>query len=299
VLPYRVGIANTEDARRVLDSLKALGVDFVKIRTVASPDAFYAILREARRVGLRVDGHPPSGVSLATASDSGQRTIEHGFFPPLNRIPEGQRDSLYARFAKNGTWYTPTLTVSRAVLLSGDSANKLIFGPRARELDERLRYASPWLLGWWRMQVEERMQDTSSPRAALFQAAYQSSADDVRRMHAAGVNLLAGTDAGSVLVYPGFGLHEELRLLVADAGLSPKDALYSATAAPARLFGLDATLGTVAVGKLADIVLLDADPLADIRNTRRIFAVVQAGRVFDRAALDALLGSVRDAVRKP
>jgi imidazolonepropionase-like amidohydrolase len=148
------------------------------------------------------------------------------------------------------------------------------------------------------MQVDERMTDTSSVRASLGQMAYQSSADDVRRMHALGVKILAGTDAGSVLVYPGFGLHEELRLLVADGGLSPQAALASATIAPARFFGLEKTLGTVSAGKIADIVLLDANPLADVRNTRRIFAVVQGGRVFDRAALDALLRDVRETVSR-
>ena len=116
-------------------------------------------------------------------------------------------------------------------------------------------------------------------------------------MHDLGVNILAGTDAGSVLVYPGFSLHEELRYLVTDAGLDPRAALWSATIGPARLLGLEPMLGTIAAGKLADVVLLDADPLADIANTRRIFAVVQNGRVFDRRALDALMQDVREASR--
>lgn len=297
VLPYRVGIANEADARRVMDSLAALKVDFVKIRTTASADAFYAILRQARRVGLRVAGHPPTQVSLASISDSGQNTIEHGFFPPLSQFPPARRDSLYQRFVRNGTWYTPTLVVSRVVLLSGDSAVRAIFGDSAIVLDERRRYASPWLLGWWRMQVDERIGDTSSARAGLIRMAYASSVDDVRLMHAAGVNMLAGTDAGSVLVYPGFSLHEELRLWVTEAGLPPKAALWSATVGPARFLGMETTLGSIARGKIADMVLLEADPLADIANTRRIFAVVQAGRLFDRAALDALLREVRDAAR--
>jgi imidazolonepropionase-like amidohydrolase len=115
-------------------------------------------------------------------------------------------------------------------------------------------------------------------------------------MRELGVNILAGTDAGSVLVYPGFALHEELRRLVEDAKLSPRDALWSATIGPARFARLDDRLGPLSAGKIADIVLLDADPLTDIRNTRRIFAVVQAGRLFSRADLDALLAQVRSAV---
>ncbi len=119
VLPYRIGVGDAAEAKRALDSLAALDVDFVKIRTVASPETFFAILREARRVGLTVSGHPPAGVTLATASDSGQSSIEHGFAPFLSQLSAGARDSLYRRFAANGTWYTPTLAVSNAVALSG------------------------------------------------------------------------------------------------------------------------------------------------------------------------------------
>ena len=184
-------------------------------------------------------------------------------------------------------------------MLSGDSAARSIFSPDAIRLDERRAYASPWLLGWWRIQVDERAGDTASTRDAALEAMYQSSASDVHRMHELGVNILAGTDAGSVLVYPGFGLHEELRRLVEDAKLSPRDALWSATVGPARFARLDDRLGTLSAGKIADIVLLDADPLAEIRNSRRIFAVVQAGTLFSRSDLDEILRQVRAAVSSP
>ena len=181
-------------------------------------------------------------------------------------------------------------------MLSGDSAARAIFSDQAIRSDERRAYASSWLLGWWRMQVDERAGDTSSARAAQGVEAYRSSTNDVLQMYKLGVKILAGTDAGSVLVYPGFALHEELQRLVEDASLSPRNALWSATIGPAQFAHLQNRLGTISTGKIADIVLLDADPLANIRNTRRIFAVVQAGRVFSRAALDALLSEVRSAV---
>jgi imidazolonepropionase-like amidohydrolase len=146
------------------------------------------------------------------------------------------------------------------------------------------------------MQVDERIADSASTPAATLEAMYRSSANDVHRMHELGVRILAGTDAGSVLVYPGYALHEELRRLVEDAKLSPRDALWSATVGPAQFARLEDRLGTISAGKIADIVLLDADPLAEIRNTRRIFAVIQAGRLFSRADLDALLAQVRSAV---
>jgi imidazolonepropionase-like amidohydrolase len=181
------------------------------------------------------------------------------------------------------------------VQVSGDSGLQLLFGPDAERRTTEQRYASPWLLGWWRMQLEERARDTSSANAAAGRRAYASNLQDVRGLQDAGVAILAGTDAGSVLVYPGFGLHEELRLLVEEATLTPAEALRAATITPARYFGMEGDLGTVAAGKIADLVLLDADPLSDIKNSRRIVAVVQGGRLLDRAALDALLAS---ALRK-
>lgn len=288
VLPYRMGVADSADARRAIDSLVKLGVDFVKIRTVASPQSYAAILREAKRAGLTVVGHSPGVVSITAAAIAGQRTIEHAFLPPTSTMSDSARAALYAAFATNETWYTPTLTVSRSVLIDRDSSERLIWPRAGMPVDSAQRYASDWLLGWWRMQVDERTNVNDSTRATN-QRAYRSSAADVRAMQNAGVGILAGTDAGSVLVYPGFSLHEELRLLVEDAGLTTREALVAATIAPAKLFAMESQLGTIAAGKLADIVLLDGDPIASIRNTRRISAVIAGGRLFDRPALDALL----------
>ena len=295
VLPYRLGVADTEGARRAIDSLVALRVDFVKIRTTATPEAYFAILREARRAGLKVSGHQPSVASVPMAIDSGQTDIEHAIGPPLSRLSAAARDSIYRKFVDKGAWYTPTLVVSRVVTMPSDSAMKAIFGDDALRVDERRPYASPWLLGWWRMQVEEALRDTSSARVVAALEGYASSVSDVRRMRELGVRVLAGTDAGSVLVYPGFALHEELRLLVEEAGFTPREALWSATIGPAQFAGLDRTLGRIAKGMIADLVVLDANPLADIRNTRRIFAVVQAGRLLSRSALDEMLAAQRAA----
>ena len=293
VLPYRIGVGSAAEARRAIDSLVKLHVDFVKIRTTQSPEAYFAILQEARRAGLKVAGHAPSVTSLTVAVDSGQRDIEHAFFPPLSRTPAETRDSVYLEFAKWGTWYTPTLVVTRVVGLAPDSTKRAIFSDAAIRSDERQQYASPWLLEWWRMQVDERLVDTTSASVAAAREIYESSVADVRRMRELGVLILAGTDAGSVLVYPGFALHEELRLLVEDAGFTPLEALWSAITGPARFAGLQDSLGGIAPGKIADLVLLDANPLDNIRNTRRIAAVVQGGRYLGRKDLDALFAAAR------
>lgn len=294
ILPYRIGVADSAAAEHAIDSLVRLRVDFVKIRTAASRGAYLGILESARRAGLPVAGHQPQGMSVADAAEAGQLDIEHGLNPPTSSLGDAERRALYRRLAASGAWYTPTLVVSRAVQVSGDSGLRLLFGSGADRATREQRYASHWLLGWWRMQLEERSRDSSAAQAEAVRLGYASSLEDVRGMRDAGGRLLAGTDAGSVLVYPGFSLHEELRLLVEEAGLSPREALAAATIGPARYFGMERELGSIAPGQIADLVLLDADPVESIRNTTRIFAVVQHGRLLDRARLDALLdGAVR------
>ncbi len=158
VLPYRLSVGDSLDAARAIDSLVKLHVDFVKVRTTATPETYYAILRNALRAGLKVAGNQPTAVSLTSALDSGQYDVEHAIAPPLNRLPDSTRESTYRQFARLGSWYTPTLVISRVVSLSGDSASRAIFGPDAVRADERRPYASPWLLEWWRMQVDEQRQ---------------------------------------------------------------------------------------------------------------------------------------------
>jgi imidazolonepropionase-like amidohydrolase len=112
-------------------------------------------------------------------------------------------------------------------------------------------------------------------------------------MREAGVRIMAGSDVAVLNIFPGASLHEELRLFVDSVGMSPMEALERATRVPAEWLGIADSVGTIARGRVADLVLLDADPLADIDNTRRIAAVVLRGRVFQSADLDALLSAVR------
>ncbi len=290
ILPYRVGITDSARARAVIDSLQALNVDFVKFRTVSSRANLLAILREAKRAGLKVAGHEAFGISVADAADAGQDDIEHLFVLPTD---SAVRHTI-ASMAGNGTWFTPTLAVSRMVQVSRDSARQILWGRDSSTFTGR-QYAASWLLEWWRMQVDERENPPDSVRGNIWKQ-YQGALAILRGLVAAGVPILAGTDAGSVLTYPGFALHEELRLFVEDAKLTPAQALYFATVAPARFFDMERDLGALAEGRIADLVLLDGNPLADINNTKRINAVIQNGRVMDRAYLDDLLLQVRRTV---
>jgi imidazolonepropionase-like amidohydrolase len=114
---------------------------------------------------------------------------------------------------------------------------------------------------------------------------------DLQEMHRAGVRILPGTDVAVALMYPGFSLREELQYFVDKIGMTPMEALVSATRSAAAFSGMQDSLGTIQVGKLADLVLLDADPLTDIRNVGRIHAVVARGVLFDRLGLSGLLAA--------
>jgi imidazolonepropionase-like amidohydrolase len=298
VLPYRIGVGDAAQARRAVDSIDKLRADFVKIRTASSREAYFAILAAARQRGLTVAGHAPTVVSLREASDSGQRSFEHSIVDQVARMPAAERRALYARLAANGTWYVPTLVVLSAPR-TPDTAVVAMLDDTLALRDSRRRFVAPSLADWWRIQIAERMQDTVTTRrfGDAWRAGYDGTLDVIRAMRAAGVPILVGTDAGSVMVFPGFSVHEEMALLVEDAHLTPREALWGATLGPARYFGMERDLGTIEVGKLADLVLLDADPLADIRNTAKIDAVVVRGELIDAAGRRRLLDEVAGAAR--
>jgi hypothetical protein len=150
-------------------------------------------------------------------------------------------------------------------------------------------YVSKFMILDWREQVEE----ATPERRSLLERAWPIWLKHVREMREAGVRIMAGSDVAVLNIFPGPSLHEELRLFVDSVGMSPMEALASATRKPAEWLGMADSVGTIAPGKVADLVLLDADPLVDIKNTQRISAVVLRGKLFRRADLDALRAAVR------
>ena len=325
-----LSVGTAADARRVVDSLVDGGVGFLKVYSGLSREAYFAIAAQAKRRGVPFAGHVPGSVTHAEASDAGQRSFEHMNDAPRNcsadmwaadvRVAAIRRDTsvsrdsaaalaraatlallarfdvrdcapLLARFARNRTWQVPTLTVNRLAYARADSAT---------HADPRLRFVSPRLLAEWEAtgSLAGYGQPLSAAERAIELARYRVRERLLAAMHEAGVPILAGTDVHNPYVYPGFSLHDELALLV-EAGLPPLAALRAATLDPARFLGATDSLGTVAPGKLADLVLLDADPLQDIHNTTRIRAVVLNGRYLDRAALDALLADAERVARLP
>jgi hypothetical protein len=284
--------ADTADARRVVDTLKAAGADMIKMYDL-SRETYFAIAAAARRRGIEFGGHLGghlgqirAGSTVASAfeaSDSGARIIDHvnssGGMDTLCFGPKATVDRcrpVADRFRRNNTWWVSTLIHRITVNPSaeprpGDASDSVA----ARYTDASEQFASgaavktDWLHG----------------------AVKVGGGDSLRFLAAAdraGLPILAGTDASGSQA--GFRLHAELSIYVTE-GMTPLHALQTATLNPAKMLHATDSLGTVAVGKLADLVLLDADPLADITNTTAIRAVVANGRYFDRAALDKLLAS--------
>jgi imidazolonepropionase-like amidohydrolase len=310
--PSSAPVADASAARRVVDDLKARGVDFIKIQSLIPRDGYFAAAEEARKVGLTFVGHVPDAVRASEASDAGQKSIEHftGIFegcstiedqlingrprgpgPNVNTYDAARAKALIALMAKNRTWQVPTLVWERGQWLVDDID---------KTHDPLTKYApAAWKARTWPMFVHDIMQSMDTDPLPVRKRFFQMELEMTLAMFRAGVPFMAGTDtAAGVHVFPGFSLHEELTLFV-QAGLTPMQALQTATRNPAEFMGRLADLGTVAQGKLADLVLLDANPLDDIANTRKIRAVVLAGRYFDRASLDQMLKDVEKAAAQP
>ena len=289
VARFRVPVATVADAERVVDSLSTLGVDFVKIRTVASREIYFAIGNAVRRHGLTLVGHMVSTPDEILAVN--QRSVEHAILSQLATLPASERQRILRAFGAAGIVMVPTLVVGEKSLFVPDSIAAALVSDSAARLDPRWRYVSGYLVADWREQIAERKQGPPVPWTKIVPGLLALQ----REIHDAGVRMLPGTDVAVALLYPGFSLHEELEQMVRHLGMTPAEVIVSATRYPAEFFGMQDSLGTIAVGKLADLVLLDADPLVDIRNTTRIRGVFTGGRYLDRTALDALLSGLARA----
>jgi len=190
-------------------------------------------------------------------------------------------DRLFTRLKANGNWQAPTLTVARSFSLLTD--------PQFRQ-DSRLNYFGGEYRDWLTATAkgDTRLKSWTTADFAIQRELFQFDEKMVGAMFRSGVPLLSGMDAGNPYCFPGFSLHDELALLV-ESGLTPLAALQSATSNAAVFMNATDSYGSIAPGKIADLVLLDADPLQDIHNTSKIRAVFLAGKEFDRAALDSIL----------
>lgn len=287
MLRTRIAVAGPDDAQSAVDSIKKTGAQFVKVRTTTNRATFVALLEQAKRAGLPLVGHAPEGASPADLAQGGMASVEHGFFPPLFDYLPNERALMFGAMAKHGTRLTPTLVSGRWARIVPDSVSLAIISDSTNGTDPRRRYVSDSLMSsWQRFFATKRFE---SPMDWPF--VWRAGLRDVADAHAAGVELLAGTDFGSAMIFPGFSLHEELALLVTEAKVPAMQVLQAATRNAARMLGVSDSVGTIERSKVADLVLLDANPLTDIRHTQRIAAVIARGRLYDRAALDSLLAT--------
>jgi hypothetical protein len=315
-------VVTEEDGVRAVDTLTRMKdgssrADFVKPYSWVPRAAYFGLAAESKKLGVPLAGHVPYSVSVVEASNAGQKSIEHEddlmracsssdsvlrsqmadtTTQPTERQVLQMRQqakvlratfapakcrSVIATLARNNTWVTPTLIVYQPYAHAFDSASTH---------PELTKYVPGLVKGGWARRASGMTRSDSMVVRSYF------SFDRTRELRDAGVRLLAGTDMPLAFMYPGFSLHDELELLVR-SGLTPLEALRAATYNPAEYLGALDSLGTVGQGKLADLVLLDADPLLDIRNTRRISTVIANGRLFDRAARAGLLSHVETALK--
>jgi imidazolonepropionase-like amidohydrolase len=256
-VPNRLTAITPEEARSAVLQLKHEGVDFIKVHNGLPRDAFFALMDEAHKQHISVAIHLPKGIGAAEASDAGAASLEHvetlvegqlwrpgatakDIDQALAELEGTQGTALFSTFVKNGTWFVPTLVAyERGFVLWSNQPDALL--PRLQVLRKGLEI--------------------------------------VRKMHKAGVRMMAGTDFSDWALVPGIDLHNELALLV-EAGFSPMEALQAATRNPAEFLGNGDSFGTIEKGKIADLVMLDADPLEDISHTRKINTVVLGGKPF-------------------
>lgn len=327
---HAIAVGAEDEARQAVRSLKQGGADFVKVYDGLSRAAYFAIADEAKKQKMPLAGHVPLAVTSFEAADAGQRSIEHlgnilrssstlepemieqrvksavrlsnkpGDFTSipariaartkieLESYSEQKATQLFERFVKNRTWQVPTLATKRSLALVDEGR---FFN------DPRMKYISPSEREGWKPENNFFLKYRTTEFIEVRKKLYLKEIELVREMHRAKVSFMAGTDVPGAYTYPGFSLHDELALFV-EVGFTPMEALQTATRNPAEFLGELDSSGTVERGKLANLVLLDADPLDDIGNTKRISAVILNGRYLSKEALQKMLAGVEAAAQR-
>ena len=305
-------IRSGDYGRHVVDTLVGNEVDFIKVYSHLSRESYFAIADQCKRRSIPFAGHVPAAVTALEASDAGQHSFEHllGVLSACSRDPnlaklviqlsdhlnkaeeligtydESKARVLFERFLKNGTWQCPTLIALRPLEERDDS-----FFKNDRQ-SNYLPLAEHSLLKLLELHAKALKFGARTPREHFYgKRIFAKQLEILGKMHRMGVKILAGTDTAMFSV-PGFNLHDELELFVR-AGMSPLEALQTATLNPAEYLGREQEFGAVEVGKRADLVLLKENPLSAIGNTRSIAGVVSHGHYLSDDLLKVMLLEIK------
>jgi imidazolonepropionase-like amidohydrolase len=314
--PEQYPVHNAEEARAAVDDLKKRGANFIKIITMPSRDAFFAAAAESKKQNIPFVGHLPFEIGVIEASDAGMHSIEHLLYSafalsfssketelrPRLVLAEKNGDAaaweqiaheadatyspekataLIQTLKKNSTWVTPTLASLDITAHPGNWNTD----------DPLLAFVPPTMAKQWR----ESFNDAEMKQRAAWLG--RQAANDWKltgELHRAGVPILVGSDSLDPFVFPGDSFHHELAELVR-AGFTPMDALQASTHGAALFLGREKEFGTIEAGHIADLVVLSANPIENIANTRKVWAVIRNGGYYDRASLDTLLARAKEA----
>lgn len=296
----RIPLGSPEDAVAAVQAAHASGADLIKVRNIdnSEGDILRAMLTEAQRLGIRVAGHAPQGArmnydvfnpetqNLIGTAGRGFASIEHFDALYFGSMNDAQRTTVLERMRDGGVMITATTLAIRSRTADRAELQRL-----SREDSTSLPDVSPRLRGKWRENLARPVQDFDW--TSLLSRADQ----DARLAHGVGVTLLAGSDLGVPGLIPGQVMHDELAIMVSDFGMSPVEALRTATLNPAKFWGQEAEFGAITAGRRADFLLLDANPLQDIRATRQISGVMLRGDYFDAQRLARVQADTRQVMQ--
>jgi hypothetical protein len=317
--PGAIPVKTMDKAVNVVDSLINGKADFIKVYSFLEPAVFDAIARHCQKNKITFAGHVPHTVWLTDASNAGMASMEHlyGFLIEacsksdsamslmqrsvtafekgnkedrkntlflfnslvLNHFSKQKMKSIAQRLRRNNTHIVPTLVTLRGEYFTNDTSFTN---------DSRLDYMSQETLRYWKETTEYDIKHNTQLDWQNKRRRWQIEQEIMKILITEKVHIMAGTDADNPYAFPGFSLHDELALFV-EFGMTPIEALRTATIIPARFLKISDSLGTIKTGKLADLVLLEANPLVDIKNTIKVNAVISNGKLYDKRYVDSIL----------